>query len=264
MSGTAAPTSHGGKYVRWITALVALALLAAVIILAPRYLDWDVLVEQEATLRAAIDQRPWMLLAVAFPIYVVLVTFALPGMPTFLAFACGWLVGFWPGVAIVSMAATSGAACMFLLSRYLFRDAVQKFLAQRWPGVAEAADRQGVAYLLSMRLLPATPFSIFNLIMGLSRMRLATYWLVTQLGQLPGTCLYVYAGSQLPPLADLPERGVRGVLTPQIIAAMVALSLLPWVARAAIKRWRADPPNCTEPASAQPKGRDDAARSSRP
>src|SRR5690606_11693128 len=94
----------------------------------------------------------------------------------------------------------------------------------------EAFRREGAFYLLSLRLLPAIPFVVLNLLMGLTPIRVRTYWWASQLGMLPGTAVYVYAGSQVPSLAVLAERGVGSIATPQVLVALGLLAVFPLAA----------------------------------
>ncbi|MGD9857049.1 MAG: TVP38/TMEM64 family protein, partial [Planctomycetaceae bacterium] len=90
----------------------------------------------------------------------------------------------------------------------------------------------------TLRLIPAVPFFVLNLVMGLTPMRTWTYWWVSQLGMLPTTCVYLYAGSSVPNLTTLAEQGTGGIVTPKLIAAFVMLGLFPWAVRRIIQAIR--------------------------
>ena len=154
----------------------------------------------------------------------------MPGA-TGLSLACGWFFGFWQGVLFVSFASTTGATLAFLLSRYLFRDAILNRFGDRLAGFNAALEREGAFYLFTLRLIPAVPFFVINVVMGLTPMRVRTYWWVSQVGMFPGTCVYVYAGSQVPSLKKLADDGIRGILTPQMIGAFILLGLFPIVVK---------------------------------
>ena len=81
--------------------------------------------------------------------------------------------------------------------------------------------------MFTLRLIPVMPFFVINLVMGLTRMRVGTFWWVSQVGMLAGTCVFVYAGDQLPSLQKLADKGIGGVLSPQLIAAFVLLGIFP-------------------------------------
>lgn len=220
--------------------LLLILLLAVAGLLYWRFghlLTWEAAIEREAWLRAQVAERPAEALATAFLLYVAVTGFSLPGALV-LSLLYGWLFGFWRAAPLVSFASTAGATIAFLTSRYLFRDAVRARFGERLARFDEALRREGAFYLFTLRLIPAAPFFVVNLAMGPTPLRARTFWWVSQLGMLPGTCLYLYAASQVPSLRTLAEQGVAGVLTPQIVAALVALGVFPLIAKNAVGRWR--------------------------
>ena len=90
-----------------------------------------------------------------------------------------------------------------------------------------ALEKEGAFYLFTLRLIPAVPFFVINLVMGLTPLRARTFWWISQLGMLPGTMAYVYAGSSVPDLKTLADKGFKGIISPQLIVAFVILGLLP-------------------------------------
>ncbi len=174
--------------------------------------------------------NPVLVYAVAFLIYVAVTGLPLPGAAGS-TLAYGWFFGFWRGVILVSFASTTGATLAFLLSRYLLRDTIQNKFGDRLSGFHRALEREGAFYLFTLRLIPAVPFFVINLVMGLTPIRVWTYWWVSQVGMLAGTLVYVYAGAQLPSLQELVNNGVGGVLTPEIMIALVLLGVFPIVVK---------------------------------
>ena len=187
------------------------------------------------------DQHPLLALLAIGLVYILVATLSLPGAGA-LTMAAGWLLGFWEAVVLVSFASSAGATLAFLLSRYLFRDWVARRFGNRLQSFDAAWQRDGAFYLLSLRLIPAVPFFVVNLLMGLTTIRTRTYWWVSQLGMLPATCVYVYAGSQFPSLRELAERGTAGLVKPGLLIALALLGLLPLVLRWAL-RWFQRPRN---------------------
>ena len=124
------------------------------------------------------------------------------------------------------------------MSRFFVRDWVLARFGERLEGFQRALEREGAFYLFSLRLIPLVPFVVINLVMGLTPLRAGTFWWVSQLGMLPGTAVYVYAGSAVPRLETLATDGVGSVLQPQLLGAFVALGLFPLIAKKAIERWR--------------------------
>jgi len=152
----------------------------------------------------------------------------------------GWFFGFWRGVPLVSFASTAGATIAFLLSRYLLRETIQNRFGERLAGFNQALEREGAFYLFTLRMIPAAPFWMVNLIMGLTPIRTRTFWWASQLGMLPATVVFVYASSLLPNLKTFAEEGIGAVFSPreltQIIVAFVLLGIFPLVVRKVMQR----------------------------
>lgn len=199
---------------------------AAVTILCRQYLDLDVLAQQNSRLEEFYAANPVITYLIAFLIYVVVTGLSIPGA-TILSLIYAWFFGFIRGVILVSFASTAGATMAFLISRYLFRDWIQKRFGQRLKTINEAFDREGNFYLFLMRLVPAFPFFVVNAVMGLTKIKLITFWWVSQLGMLAGTIVYTYAGSLIPDLATLKNEGIKAVYEPsQLIQITIAFTLL--------------------------------------
>jgi len=98
---------------------------------------------------------------------------------------------------IVSFASTLGATLAFLASRFLLRDWVQDRFGDKLKPINDGVAREGAFYLFALRLVPAFPFFVINLVMGLTSIRTWTYYWVSQIGMFAGTVVYVYAGTQL-------------------------------------------------------------------
>lgn len=195
----------------WIK-LVVLAIVVAVVGFAyVRYgksLSLSSLAQKEKELRAFQQEHPILVYAIAFGIYVAVTGLSLPGAAG-LTLVYGWYFGLWQGVVLVSLASTSGATVAFLLSRYLFRDSIQSRFGDRLAAFNQALEREGAFYLFTLRLIPAVPFFVINVVMGLTPLRTRTFWWISQLGMFPGTCVYVYAGSVVPNLQQLADKGPR-------------------------------------------------------
>lgn len=193
--------------------------------------------EQEAALRDYQQAHPWLVYGAAFLVYVAVTGLSLPGAAV-LTLVFGWYFDFLRAVVLVSFASTAGASLAFLLSRYVFRDAVQSRFGGRLRAFNDALARDGALYLFTLRLVPAVPFFVINLVMGLTPLRVGTFWWVSQVGMLPGTAVYVYAGSAVPDLQVLSERGLGGIVSPQVLAAFVLLGVFPLLVRTIMRRFR--------------------------
>lgn len=189
-------------------------------------LSFDYLATKELALRAYQQHFPFWTAMVAIAIYVAVAGFSLPGAAV-LTIACGWYFGFWQALLVVSLGSTGGATLAFLMTRYLLQEWVQQKFAQRLRSINEAFEREGAFYLFTLRLTPAIPFFVINAVMGLTKIRVITFWWVSQLGMLPGTAAYVYAGSTVPSLKTIAEEGVSEVMSWQFLLALAILGLLP-------------------------------------
>jgi uncharacterized membrane protein YdjX (TVP38/TMEM64 family) len=209
-------------------AVLGFAALAATVLFV-RYrqqLSLNTLAARETELRAAVAERPAAALAIAFVAYVAVTGLSLPGA-TAMSVVCGWLFGFWRALVLVSFASTAGATLAFLLSRYLLGDWIQSRYGGRLQVINAAIDREGAFYLFTLRLIPQVPFFVINATMGLTRIRVWTFWWVSQLGMLPGTIVFVLAGASAPNLKTVAERGLGSLLDWRLIAALVLLGVLP-------------------------------------
>jgi len=224
------PPRSQGTLVRWLVFVVVVSAIAFTYWQFRDRLTLAALSDHESALRDAISEHPIAAYAIAFAVYVVVTGLSLPGAAA-LTLVSGWLFGFWRAVLLVSFASTTGATLAFLLSRFLFRDFVQRRFGERLQKFDEALEQEGAFYLFALRLVPAVPFFVINAVMGLTPIRTRTYWWVSQLGMLPGTAVYVAAGASVPSLKVLADRGVAGILAPQLITAFVALGVFPLVVK---------------------------------
>lgn len=158
-------------------------------------------------------------------LYVVVAALSLPGAAV-MTIAAGALFGLVWGTVIVSFASSIGATLAFLVSRYLLKDSVQKRFAERLKPINEGIKKDGAFYLFTLRLVPVFPFFLINLLMGLTPIRAATFYWVSQLGMLAGTLVYVNAGTQLAQLDSL-----AGILSPSLLLSFALLGLFPLIAK---------------------------------
>ena len=212
-----------------------LALLIGLVLLVGylkfgKLISLEYLATQEEELRDYYQKQPALVFLLAFLIYVAVTGLSIPGAAA-LSLLYGWLFGLVPGVVLVSFASTAGATIAFLLSRYLFRSVVQEKFGERYQQLNESLEREGPFYLFTLRLIPAVPFFVINVVMGLTPMKVSTFWWVSQLGMLAGTVVYIYAGASVPTLAELAEQGARGILNVRVLTAFALLGLFPFIAR---------------------------------
>lgn len=224
-------------YRKLLLLLAVLALSATAIIVFRERLTLKELARYESGLVAFRDAHPVLCFTLAFLLYAVLTSLPVPAAGI-LSLAYGWFFRFWPAVILLSFASALGATNAFLLSRYLLRDVIQSRLGDRLATVNAALEREGIFYLFMLRVVPVFPFFVVNPVMGLTRMPLRTFWWVSQLGMLPVTCVFVWAGSQFPSLRELSEQGAKGILKPQLFVALLVLGLFPLVVKKLYERFR--------------------------
>jgi uncharacterized membrane protein YdjX (TVP38/TMEM64 family) len=175
--------------------------------------------------RARVDDNLALSLLVFFAVYVVVTALSLP-VAAWLSMLAGALFGRWLGTGVVIVAATCGATLAFLSSRYLFRGWVQRRFGGRLAALNAGIEREGAYYLFTLRLIPLFPFWLINLGMGLTPMRVGTFAAVSLVGMLPGTFLYVNAGTALASV-----RSPRDVLSLPVLGSFALLGVLPLVLR---------------------------------
>ncbi len=193
------------------------------------------LAQRETELRDYQQQHPVLVYGLAFGIYVAVTGLSLPGA-TVLTLVYAWYFGLIRGVVMVSFASTMGATLAFLLSRYLLRETIQNRFGEKLTAFNRNLEKEGAFYLFTLRLIPAVPFFVINVVMGLTPMKTRTFWWVSQVGMFPGTIVFVYAGSSVPDLTTLAEQGASGILSPQLLAAFVVLGLFPLAAKKLLAR----------------------------
>ncbi len=166
-----------------------------------------------------------LVLAVFFLIYVAVTAASLPGALV-MTLAAGAMFGLVTGTILVSFASTLGATLAFLASRYVLRDFVESKFGDRLKGINKGLERDGGFYLFTLRMIPAVPFFVINLVMGLTRIKTLTFVLVSQVGMLLGTIVFVNLGTRLAELES-----TSGLLSPSLIGSFVLLAIVPWIAK---------------------------------
>jgi pyruvate/2-oxoglutarate dehydrogenase complex dihydrolipoamide dehydrogenase (E3) component/uncharacterized membrane protein YdjX (TVP38/TMEM64 family) len=180
---------------------------------------------RQATLHAWTTANPWLAAGGFFALYVVITSLSLPGAAV-LTLAAGALFGLIEGTLLASFASSIGATLAFLASRFVFRDALRARYGERLRAFDAGVARDGAYYLFTLRLVPVFPFFLINLLAGLTALKARTFYWVSQLGMLPGTIVYVFAGTQLARI-----RSAGDILSPGLIIALAMLGVLPLLMR---------------------------------
>jgi pyruvate/2-oxoglutarate dehydrogenase complex dihydrolipoamide dehydrogenase (E3) component/uncharacterized membrane protein YdjX (TVP38/TMEM64 family) len=230
--------------------LLLIATLALLVVLffvfdLGRFLSLDFIKQRQAEFSALYTERPLLVIGAFFALYVAVTALSLPGAVP-LTLAAGAVFGLLVGTIVVSFASTLGATLAFLSARYVLRDWAQAKFGTRLAEIDKGVARDGAFYLFTLRLVPYVPFVVINLLMGLTKMKLATYVWVSQLGMLAGTVVYVNAGTQLARIDS-----ARDILSPALLGSFVLLGVFPLIAkklldaykgRQVYARWRARKP----------------------
>ncbi len=167
------------------------------------------------------EARPFLVMGAFLGLYILVTGLSLPGA-VIMTLAGGGLFGLWKGLVLVSFASTIGATCACFAARFIFQDWVQKRFGDKLATFNKGVEREGAFYLFTLRLIPVFPFFMINLVMGLTKMRLITFFWVSQLGMLPGTFVFVNAGKEIAKLDSL-----SGILSLGLIGSFVLLGVFP-------------------------------------
>lgn len=260
-----APTAKTGRLRRFLPLLALFGLAGVAFVMGwHKYLTLESLVRNRAMLDGFVAAHPAAALALYTLIYVAVTAMGLPGA-LILTVTGGLLFGAWLAGAATVVGATAGATAIFLIAR----TAAGAHLADRAGALAARLAgefrRNAFNYLLFLRLVPAFPFFLVNLVPALCNVRLRTYVAATALGIIPGTFAFASVGAGLDSVIAAQAAQYRACLssgaaschidfklnslvTPQVLIALAALgvlALVPVVARRVLGR-RQDPPAADE------------------
>ena len=213
--------------------VIAAAIAAFVVFDLKSVLSLDYFKEQQAAIGARFQAHPLQTAAIYFAIYVTVAGLSLPGA-ALMTLAGGAIFGLLWGTLIVSFASAIGATIAFLASRFLFRDAIQAKFGDKLGAINRGVEKEGAFYLFALRLVPAFPFFVVNLLMGLTPMKTRAFYWVSQLGMLAGTIVYVNAGTQIAKIDSL-----AGLVSPAIIGSFVLLGIFPLIAKKIVEALKA-------------------------
>ena len=223
----------GSSAKKLIIVVILAALVAAFFLFDLKdYLTLSYIKQSQADFAALYRENPLPVLGAYFLIYVVVTGLSLPGA-VFLTLLGGGLFGFSVGLAVISFASTIGAALACLAARHVLRDWVQARFRDKLAAINQGVEREGAFYLFTLRLIPVFPFFVINLVMGLTPMRLFTFYWVSQVGMLPGTAVYVNAGKELAKIES-----ASGILSPGLIISFAILGLFPLAVKKLVGLYR--------------------------
>lgn len=204
--------------------------IAAVVVLffvldLGRYLTLSHIKSQQEALAQFYAQNAMLTIGLYAGVYILVTALSLPGA-VIMTLAGGAFFGLGVGVVVISFASSIGATLAFLVSRFLLRDYVQGKFGDKLGAFNKGIERDGAFYLFTLRLVPIFPFFVINLVMGLTPIRTLVYYLVSQIGMLPGTFVYVNAGTQLGKIES-----ASGILSPALLLSFALLGVFPIIAK---------------------------------
>lgn len=218
--------------------LLGIGLLALIVFLGAnfgQYLTLDNAKAQQQALAEIIDSHFALAALSYFFAYVAITAFSIPGAAVVTLLGAA-LFGFWTSLLLVSFASTIGATLAFLSSRFLLKEWVQSKFGDKLATINQGVEKDGAFYLFSLRLIPVFPFFLINLLMGLTPITIARFYLVSQLGMLPGTAVYLNAGTQLAQIDSL-----SGIVSPTVLASFALLGVFPIIAKWVMDKLKTSP-----------------------
>ena len=204
-----------------IVAAIVVAVILFKVLGLGHYLTLDYLKASQDKFSQLYGENRLAVITAYMAIYITVTALSLPGAAV-MTLAGGAMFGFWIGFVVVSFASTIGATLACFVARFLLRDWVQNRFGDKLSTINNGIEKEGAFYLFSLRLVPIFPFFVINLAMGLTTMKLVTFYWVSQIGMLPGTMVYVNAGKELGQIESL-----SGILSPGLILSFVILGVFP-------------------------------------
>ena len=194
-----------------------------------QYLSLSALKTHQSSINAFYEAQPVLTIGLFFLAYVIIAAFSLPGA-AIMTLAAGALFGLGIGTVLVSFASSLGATCAFLSARWLLQSTIEQKFSTSIGTINKGVEKEGAFYLFTLRLVPLFPFFMINLVMGLTKLRVFTFYGVSQLGMLPGTFVYVNAGTQLSTITSL-----QGILSFNVLISFALLGIFPLVAKKSLE-----------------------------
>ena len=216
---------------RWIALAAAIAVIAFVNLSGmDAILSLETVLEEKDRLKESFEKNPFRLGVGFFFSYIIITALSIPGA-AILTLASGAIFGFGWGLIIASFASTIGATLAMLAFRWIFRGLVENSFTEQLAAINSGIEKDGSFYLFSLRMVPIFPFFLINALMGLTKIRIWSFFWVSQLGMLLGTILYVNAGTQLATIETADQ-----IFSIGIIISFALLGIFPLIAKSLIER----------------------------
>lgn len=189
------------------------------------YVSLDFIRETQYEFDILYSEHPFTVIAVYMAAYIIVTALSLPGS-TVMSLAAGAHFGLLTGIVVVSFASTTGATLACSISRFILRDWVQRKFGDRVHKINEGIAKDGAFYLFTLRLNPIFPFWFVNIVTGLTKMPLRTYYWVSQIGMLPVSIVIINVGRELRKIESL-----SGIFSPGLILSFAILGMFPITAK---------------------------------
>ena len=197
-----------------------------------QYFSLDTIKQKQVQFGDFYEQNKILVALIFCAVYIFFTALSLPAASV-LTLLGGAIFGFVVGLILVSFSSTIGATLAFLLSRFIFKDWVQKKYGRFLNKLNQGFEQEGAFYLFALRLVPAFPFFLVNILTALLPIKVWTFFWVSQLGMLAGTAVYVFAGTQLGQIESL-----SGILSPKLLIAFALLGLFPIISKKILNYFR--------------------------
>jgi len=194
-----------------------------------RFLTLDNIRAQQQLLLNYYGQNKLLVHVIFLFIYIITATFSLP-VALALTLIGGALFGFVYGLVLVSFGSSIGATFAFLMARFIGHDLVKQRYNAQLTKFYKGFEKEGAFYLFALRMVPLFPFFIINIITALMPIKTWTFYWVSQLGMLPATALYVFAGTQLSEIKSLSD-----IMSPKLMLTFIFIGLFPMLIKILLK-----------------------------
>ena len=154
------------------------------------------LTENIDMIKALYSNQPLMFTILFITAYLVMTTLSLP-VALLMGLLAGSIFDIYLAVVIVSFTSTIGATVAMILARYIVRDYMASKYKKYFEIINSNFEDNGGYYLFALRMSPLFPFFIINICFGLTKMKLIPFYLISQIGMLPGTVLIILIGREL-------------------------------------------------------------------
>jgi len=203
-----------------LLALIIGAIVAYKIFGLESVLSFETLKAQKELLLSLVQEHFWLSAVLLMVSYAISVALMIP-IATLFSLAAGFMFGAFWGLLIAVLGATLGAIASFYVARFILGEGLQSKYAKELERFNRELETNGYSYLFALRLLPIFPFFLINLLCGLTRIDIKTFFITTFIGIIPGGFAYTYAGSQLSTINALSD-----IFTKEMGLALLFLGFL--------------------------------------